>query len=141
MDGQSLSQLSSFPRSRPLTCPAWPVQYGFLEYTYNVDNSIKHFYLIKQLFTIVWNKKVCSFLQDKGWLVLKHFVQVPMTVDTMNCTPILQLWEVLWGNRSKYKKWWYVAAKAFGHLQGLFICKILIIYKQMTSSERDCLLF
>ena len=45
-----LSQQSSFPRSRPLPCPACPVQCtvysdGFMEfYIYNVDHSIQHFF-------------------------------------------------------------------------------------------------
>ena len=39
---------------------------GLMEYAYNGDYSIKHFFV----------KKLSSFLQNRIWLGLKHFVEV-----------------------------------------------------------------
>ena len=44
---KELSQLSSFPRKLPLPCPACMYIDGFMKFTYNAVQSIKHFSIIK----------------------------------------------------------------------------------------------
>ena len=75
-DGKMLLQLSSFPRSRPIACPACPLQW----WVHGVQILCRTFCFFSSMkwisfCTIVWTKTLCSFLQTRVCLGLKHFFQ------------------------------------------------------------------
>ena len=76
-----LSLLSSFPGKWPLPCPAWPVEcwvHGVhIQWRPFIFSSIKLNYLF---FLNSFICTVCSFLHQRVWLDLRHFLKILMTV-------------------------------------------------------------